>query len=188
MVRKEGPICPSFSPQRGPMSDPRLNSLHLEPIRRQDYRRARQRLLEARGCHTLLAENRREDEPVEIGHTLINKQLAAPKGLDCWLADRDFVYPLKTGLNTVGRSSDNDVVLDDPYSSRRHCALLVHAGGSCEVHDTASKNGTYVNGVRIATPVRLKPGDQVRISNQTFTFLTRDGAVEGASPQATLSA
>ena len=46
-------------------ADPRLNSLHLEAPRRQDYRRAREALLQARGCHTLCAENR--PEPDESG-------------------------------------------------------------------------------------------------------------------------
>ena len=41
---------------------------------------------------------------------------------------KEYIYPLKVGINTVGRSPDNDVVVQDCYISRRHCAILVHTG------------------------------------------------------------
>jgi hypothetical protein len=52
-------------------------------------------------------------------------------------------FPIKTGLNTVGRLSSNNIVLQDIWISRRHCVLLAHARGGCELHDTASLNGTW---------------------------------------------
>jgi hypothetical protein len=168
------------------MGDPRLNSLHLEPARRQEYRRAREALLQARGCQTLYAEARGVDAQ-QFGHTIIQKKAADPESLACWLADREFIYPLQVGVNTLGRSGDNDVVVADAFVSRRHCAIVVHHGSGCELHDTASKNGTYLNGVRITGPTSLKSGDQIRISNQQFTFVTRAGNPDAAAPQVTLS-
>jgi hypothetical protein len=168
------------------MADPRLNSLHLEAPRRQEYRRAREILLNARGSQTICAE-RPEDSRV-FNHTVIqNVKGASENELECWLADQEFIYPLKVGVNTLGRSNENDVVVEDPYASRRHCALLVHVNESCELHDTASKNGTYLNGKRLAGPTSLKSGDEIRISNQEFVFLTRSGEPHGAFPPATLS-
>ena len=73
----------------------------------------------------------------------------------------------------VGRSPDNDVVLDDAYVSRRHCAVLVHAGDRCELHDVASKNGTYLNGQKICGPTRLKSGDEIRMCNKNLVFVSR---------------
>src|SRR5436305_8272603 len=126
------------------MGDPRLNSLHLDPSRRQDYRRAKEVLLQERGNETIYAERRRDDE--EVNNTLIRNGDGSPPGtLQCWLADRDYVYPLKVGLNTMGRSADNDVVVEDLYVSRRHCAVLMHHDTSCILHDTASKNGPFVS-------------------------------------------
>src|SRR5262245_37035758 len=128
------------------MSDPRLNSVHLESPRRQAYRQAREGLLRARGYHTLAVEMKGEDESGTCLHTLVQGPgRSLPSGVKFWLVDAEFVYPLQVGLNTVGRSSDNDVVIHDAYISRRHCAILVHAGDGCELHDTASKNGTYLN-------------------------------------------
>jgi hypothetical protein len=168
------------------MADPRLNSMHLEAPRRQDYRRARDTLLRARGGQTICAA--RGDDSHALGRTIIHKgDVPAESDLACWLSDGDFIYPLKIGVNTLGRSSENDVVLDDAFASRRHCALLVHVNETCEVHDTASKNGTFVNGARLAGPLALKSGDEIRVSNQQFIFLTRSGVPEGAFPPATLS-
>ena len=42
----------------------------------------------------------------------------------------------------VGRFPDNDIHFVELCVSRRHCVLLVHAWGGCDLHDTASRNGT----------------------------------------------
>src|SRR5262245_28285470 len=121
------------------MVDPRLNSVHLEPPRRQEYRRAREALLNARGWQTLAAENAPAGLALADPGTLIQQKAeqpaeeATPAGLKFWLVDKDFIYPLKVGLNTIGRSPDNDVVVQDSYVSRRHCAILVHAADHCEL-------------------------------------------------------
>ena len=126
------------------MADPRLNSVHLEAPRRQEFRRAREALLNARGFQTMAAEQG-DLRALDGGdsHTFVQEpEQHAPAGLKYWLVDRDKVYPLRVGLNTIGRSPDNDVVVQDSYVSRRHCAIMVHVGSSCEVFDMASRNGT----------------------------------------------
>lgn len=168
------------------MADARLNSVHLEAPRRQEYRRAREVLLRACGSHTLFAAG---DLGVSQMHlTAIHQGEGTAKSeSSCWLSDGEFLYPLQIGVNTVGRSSDNDIVLDDAYASRRHCAIVVHSTHSAELHDTASKNGTLLNGKRIAGPTSLKNGDELRISERTFRFFTRPEDANDFSPQATLS-
>jgi hypothetical protein len=173
------------------MGDPRLNSLHLEPVRREHYRRARDVLLGARGTQTLIAERKDLVDSEVRSPTVIFKDSApnpATGPVAYQLVDREFVYPLKVGVNTLGRSSDNDVVSEDAFVSRRHCAVLVHHSGKCEIHDTASKNGTYVNGNRIAGPVELKSGDEIRISNQRYTFYAATDAPGSPNQHVTLSA
>ena len=155
------------------MTDPRLNSVHLEAPRRDDYRRAREALLQARGYNTLYAEREIDESDSSPSNTLIQKaNQPSPASHPCWLADDQYIYPLKVGLNTVGRSSDNDVVVSDCFISRRHCAILVHSGRGFELHDTASKNGVYLNGARLAHPTALKSGDTIRICDRQFTFVT----------------
>jgi pSer/pThr/pTyr-binding forkhead associated (FHA) protein len=159
------------------MSDPRLCSVHLEALpRRQEYRRAREALLGACGSQTLAAcKDEQGNWVVNSPNTLIqNEPGKAPRAHKYMLMDKEFTYPLHVGLNTVGRLTDNDVVVDDASVSRRHCAIVVHVNNGCEVHDTASKNGTFVNGRRITGPTRLAPGDEIRMCNRQLIFVTHD--------------
>lgn len=63
---------------------------------------------------------------------------------------------------TVGRAADNNLRLDDPYTSRHH-AVLRRAGSAVLVEDAGSSAGVYVNGHRIDGPALLRPGDVVRL-------------------------
>jgi pSer/pThr/pTyr-binding forkhead associated (FHA) protein len=55
---------------------------------------------------------------------------------------------LKEGNNTIGRDSDNAVVLDDPYASRQHAVVRVE-DGKAHLFDLGSSGGTKVNGKEI---------------------------------------
>jgi hypothetical protein len=72
-------------------------------------------------------------------------------------------FPVGTGI-TVGRSSDADVVIDDPYSSEFHFRVVVQ-DGAVIITDLGSTNGTYVNGRRITVPTALSKGDSIQIGN-----------------------
>jgi hypothetical protein len=154
------------------MDDPRLNSMHLEIDRREGFRRARSELLDACGDRTHMAmEGQRK---ADISKTAL--QVSAdhvPAGTEFVLRDQQAVFPLRVGLNTVGRLEDNDVVLPDPYVSRRHCAIVIHAGDGGELHDVASKNGTYLNGHRIDHPTPLQSGDEIRMSDRRLVFVAQ---------------
>lgn len=158
------------------MNDQRFNSLHLEANpRREDFRRARARLLGACGQQTLMCDRDRLAELAEAGpHTLIERPSEKPVELHFWVKDGEGLYPLKAGLNSIGRMPDNDVVIADGSVSRRHCAIVVHATNGCELHDTASKNGTYLNGKRIHGPTRLIHGDEIRMCDHKIIFQTDD--------------
>ena len=66
----------------------------------------------------------------------------------------------------IGRQ-DADLVVEDPEVSRRH-AVLRSSGGSVVVEDLDSTNGTFVNGERIRGPIKVGPGDQVRVGRTTL--------------------
>ncbi len=157
------------------MADPRINSGHLRCVRRRrHYQTAREALLGARGWLTLAAEGLHRvvgggDEelsmlPVRLDHLLGPKYLLNDQ-------QAGYCYPLKTGLNTIGRLPDNDIVLEGSAVSRRHCVILVHVWGGCELHDTASRNGTWVNGERFHQPVRLASGDQIQVCQKLLLLV-----------------
>jgi hypothetical protein len=79
------------------------------------------------------------------------------------------VYPLLPGPNSVGRAADNRIVLADSAVSRRHAVVMVHADGKCEVRDTDSQNGIWVNRrcVRVA---ELTSGDLFGLCDYRFLF------------------
>jgi hypothetical protein len=149
--------------------------LHLPALRRHDFRRARDVLLNARGDQTCFLEQR-QGAPASASPsgTFVNPEINPRCQSDFWLVDREqCAYPLHVGLNTLGRAPENDVILEDAFTSRRHCAILVHHRNGCEIHDVASKNGTYLNGTRLSGPTHLKPGDEIRVCDQHFVLIHR---------------
>jgi pSer/pThr/pTyr-binding forkhead associated (FHA) protein len=72
---------------------------------------------------------------------------------------------------TLGRSSDNNVVLNDFSVSRRH-AVLVERDGRWFIEDQGSLNGTFVNRRRVES-AELSDGDELQIGKYRLTFLQR---------------
>ncbi|MCH5243470.1 MAG: FHA domain-containing protein [Lentimicrobiaceae bacterium] len=66
---------------------------------------------------------------------------------------------------TIGRSSENNIVINDAKVSRTHLQLIQNDNGVCSVVDLNSANGTFVNGQKISEEVRLQPRDVIRIGN-----------------------
>ena len=58
-------------------------------------------------------------------------------------------------------------MLHVPAISRRHCVITVHATGGCELYDTASRNGTCVNGRKVRR-ADLLPGNVIRLCERRF--------------------
>ena len=79
------------------------------------------------------------------------------------------VLPMDRPKLTIGRDASNDLSLDDPDVSRWH-AVLLRTGSEWLIEDTASTNGTYVNGLRITSPTTLNNGDTLRVGNGLFSF------------------
>lgn len=70
-------------------------------------------------------------------------------------------YEIAGERTTVGRTRDNEIVLQDPAVSSHHCEFVVEKVGLV-LRDLNSSNGTYVNGRRVqAAPVY--DGDAVKI-------------------------
>lgn len=79
------------------------------------------------------------------------------------------------GTYTIGRK-ECDVVLNDEKVSRKHASIIVVSGEQYAVADLASRNGTFVNGVRL-TRRNLTHNDLVRVGNTTLRFTVFDGPV-----------
>jgi len=87
------------------------------------------------------------------------------------------VFPLRPGSTTVGRGAARDLCLDDPSVSRLHATIELGREGAV-VTDEDSRNGTFVDDVRVEVPTPLQDGQTVRFGKVPFAVV---------EPRATLS-
>lgn len=73
-------------------------------------------------------------------------------------------FPLKQGVNSFGRKTDNDVAIVDPYISGKHGTIEIAEDG-IYVTDTGSTNGTNINDSRLGPNMRtlMTEDDVIRI-------------------------
>jgi hypothetical protein len=94
------------------------------------------------------------------------------------------VVPLEDDVINIGRSPENQIVLDDPYVSRRHIQLRLRYG-MYVLFDVRSQGGTFVNGVQVKEH-NLRSGDVIRIGSSHMLYLEDDPSGD-ASPEQTQS-
>jgi pSer/pThr/pTyr-binding forkhead associated (FHA) protein len=74
----------------------------------------------------------------------------------------------ETGTLRMGRSDENDVVIVDDGVSRFH-AELMYQNGALWLSDSGSRNGVFVNGVRVTAHQQLKVGDEIAVADHRFS-------------------
>jgi pSer/pThr/pTyr-binding forkhead associated (FHA) protein len=72
---------------------------------------------------------------------------------------------------TIGRSPDNQMVLNDSQASSHHAEIHADSTGYV-ISDLGSTNGTFVNQQRLTpnVPYVLRPADIIRIGGTEFTY------------------
>ena len=79
-------------------------------------------------------------------------------------------HAIDSGPLIIGRDAENDLPLvRDEFSSGRHARIEPRRDGVW-IEDAGSTNGTYVNGVRLAAPRKLSPGDVIRVGETDLRF------------------
>ena len=81
---------------------------------------------------------------------------------------KDRVYPIEKLPIKIGRMSDNDIVLKDTMVSRHHASIFMK-DRTFFVEDLKSKNGTFVNNVRVGSR-KLNVGDRITIGKNIILF------------------
>ena len=87
----------------------------------------------------------------------------------CWLTWNNQRIPIGEGTNVIGRSSDVQIPIESDLVSRRHAVLQV-SQTEVTIEDLGSKNGTWVRGERLRSPVSLEDGDDILIGTECLTF------------------
>jgi len=75
--------------------------------------------------------------------------------------------PLLVQALRIGRTPDNELVIEDLSVSRRHAELRKSHSGRYQIIDLGSHNGTFVNGARVHQ-AELAEADIVAIGHATF--------------------
>jgi pSer/pThr/pTyr-binding forkhead associated (FHA) protein len=79
-------------------------------------------------------------------------------------------HPLRQDApTTLGRATENDIVIADASVSRRHANIIPQNGGFA-LRDLASQNGTFLRGRRLEGTQQLADGDELRMGDAPFVF------------------
>jgi hypothetical protein len=97
-----------------------------------------------------------------------------PARFDLVLADQTRV-PL-VGVVTLGRAPSSTVVLADPSVSRMHARISPGDGDGPRLEDLGSRYGTFVDGVRVRGPVRLREGARLTLGDSELVVEPRRDA------------
>lgn len=94
--------------------------------------------------------------------------MAAP-ALLCLTGDAPKRFPLTRNSITIGRGPHCDLQVVTHFVSREHARLTLH-GGSAFIEDLGSRNGVFVNSVRVDRHP-LQQGDLLTIGETQFRFV-----------------
>ena len=85
--------------------------------------------------------------------------------------EKPFEIDLDKEAFTIGRSSANDLTFNNLSLSRHH-ARIVRKDTKYFVEDTGSRNGTFLNGIRIRQASALKNEDVIQLGEITIRYLS----------------
>ncbi|MEZ4321205.1 MAG: FHA domain-containing protein [Myxococcota bacterium] len=84
-------------------------------------------------------------------------------------------FQVPEGGLDLGRSEDNHITIKDDGVSRFHARMLYNVDtGKLWLEDAGSRNGVFVNEVRVSGHKELKVGDQVTIAQHSFAVRWAD--------------
>jgi len=72
------------------------------------------------------------------------------------------MFTVTRGASVIGRGPDAQIRVIDDGISRRH-ARIRHDTGGLWIDDLASRNGTFINGVRVTEAAALRDGDKIQV-------------------------
>ena len=81
------------------------------------------------------------------------------------------VVELKSQKLTIGKSEDNNVVIENDYVSHHHAIILADSDGHT-IQDLNSTNGTQVNG-KLTAKAKLRDGDAICLGNVRLQYVAR---------------
>ncbi len=154
-------------------------SLHSRPIIRiVDDATLERGIVSIRAKHTNASENSTQSmQPIHVKNE--NHHDEPPQ----IIINGKRIISLEDPFVSIGRSDENQIILDDPSVSRQHIQLR-RRFGKFTLFDVNSKGGTYVNNIRVLEH-QLQSGDVIRLGNTQIVFVS--GGSENEPPHTTQS-
>lgn len=93
----------------------------------------------------------------------LNIRVDAPDG-------RSWTVPFERPQLSVGRSADNDIVLEQHGVSSHHCVFGRDPTGAVLLRDRGSTNGTWVGDRKAQGLVAIQPGERITVGSYLLTL------------------
>jgi DNA-binding winged helix-turn-helix (wHTH) protein len=82
---------------------------------------------------------------------------------------------LGEGENVIGREEDAEAWIESASVSRRHARIVV-SEGRATLEDLGSKNGTFVRGQKLTSPLVLQDDEEIRVGRVPIRFRVVEAA------------
>ncbi len=102
-------------------------------------------------------------QPTPVDHNLVLRVVSAP-----FTVLSQFTFGPDTKTISIGRSSDNEVVLDHKSVSRHHARIALVGDEGYLLEDLNSNNGTFLDGGAVRTPKHIRGGERIEIGEVTL--------------------
>lgn len=79
------------------------------------------------------------------------------------------LFPLVRPSTVIGRGTQCNIILPDPYMSSEHARIQRQKEGFF-IEDLKSANGTLLNNKNLETPIELKEGDRISMGGLVLLF------------------
>ncbi len=104
----------------------------------------------------------------ELNMDPVHQSAEVPSMKDAILLQAGTRVPLKK-MTQIGRKPENDLVLNDPDVSGKHARVRWDQSAFL-LEDMQSRNGTFLNGIRISSPARLASGALIKVGSTQIQF------------------
>ena len=130
----------------------------------------------------IILEDKNSKNGTMVGNKRIEpgKEVNVQRGDRITIADTPLVWakvPVAEKLTNyksvynIGSNYRNEIILNSQTVSRFHASVRIGKDGKTYIHDNGSRNGTMVNGVKVAAnkDVRIKKGDNIVCGTEDVT-------------------
>ncbi len=105
----------------------------------------------------------------QCGFKLVKSSTAEPC-LEILTKDKSkIVFRIKDGRSTIGRNITNTIVIDDKMISNYH-AVIVNENDEIRIEDLESRNGIFLNGLRIDNSAKLNDDCIIKLGSTMLRF------------------